>query len=1141
VTISSDTYGWSHGTVELKLGLYDAATNQLKQTWTASNDSSLGGINVELASQDQTFYPVFDDARIVNRTDLDLDGYARRFDLEFNVDSNISGSFYVKLYEDDILFDDLVWTSPTYSVNGTTSDYHSYTVLTDDHGLYHGTAEFKLELYDAATGQRKQTWTAADDADLGGVKVELTYEDADEHDAQGLIEKGIEKLLTMGKAYFEQRNEHPVLGGAISVEASLFADALTFINPAIMAPVARVLDIAGTTLDFGIYVDLADLLIDGNGDWWTQDGDDGYVTLQLTAGGTLISLSFLPDSPISFSGSLASESVEEFRHGEPQLTGADLLEVDLGYGPLEVSFGAGLSLGFDPSATDWKLDVGVDALSFQGVFLSIDVRRDVLWSLFNSTPLLGGMSNVFLSAIESAVSINLGTGSAPSLASILVSQVTGEALPPVVRWAAEETTGEIVSFDGGYDANDDGVGDGYYPGFAPDWLGSPPAVAPFLTDITVKNTGYLSDDYFVRLREEPSDWFVGAYDGFWPAAWDDKCDVTDVGALATADTSWLIGPESGAVARELVFDLYHDGFGPWANEYLGSYRVTVVPGEPAVEEPEIDVQRGGTDNVHSHAFGQVTLGQSASQVFTVRNEGDAPLTVSQASGLSGPFSINPVNGGGTGDDWIVDAGSTRQFTVTYQPTTRGDHNATLMLSNNDSDEDSYQITFTGTGVSPAEIEVKQNTTLIADNSSVFDFGSVLEGSGGREFIFTINNVGDLNLTVGSVVLDNNIGFQVTQQPNSTVAGGNSTTFRVKLLGDTLGGKSAEVRFSNNDNDENPFNFAVSGEVMDTTSPSVTSVELNGGLSQRSKIASIAITFSEEVALSAGALSLHNDTTGEDFDLSTVPFNATTCTWDTSDVALTDGYYAGTLAAAGVEDTAGNPMADDYEFTFHVLKCDANGDGKVDGGDLAIWQQHYDPLGQNPNTPGMGDWNGDGKVDGGDLALWQQRYNPLGLPAVLMKAGAAPAVAEVEPIGTVQAISQIEQVAGVVEDQAESGSSGSSGLKLMDSGFATGYAATVDLLAFLTDTGQESPATPAGNQEGNPVPSATDVASVPTLLQEAANSETAVNGDSNEHTPMIAPGAAEGSEGKGNDAELSDLDDLVTNILSLPELEVLSSL
>ena len=63
----------------------------------------------------------------------------------------------------------------------------------------------------------------------------------------------------------------------------------------------------------------------------------------------------------------------------------------------------------------------------------------------------------------------------------------------------------------------------------------------------------------------------------------------------------------------------------------------------------------------------------------------------------------------------------------------------------------------------------------------------------------------------------------------------------------------------------------------------------------------------------------------------------------------------------------------------LLPGDANADFKVDGADLALWQQNYDPLGLNPdnNYWEHGDWNDDGKIDGGDLGLWQQNYSPLG--------------------------------------------------------------------------------------------------------------------------------------------------------------------
>jgi hypothetical protein len=67
-------------------------------------------------------------------------------------------------------------------------------------------------------------------------------------------------------------------------------------------------------------------------------------------------------------------------------------------------------------------------------------------------------------------------------------------------------------------------------------------------------------------------------------------------------------------------------------------------------------------------------------------------------------------------------------------------------------------------------------------------------------------------------------------------------------------------------------------------------------------------------------------------------------------------------------------------TVALTPGDANGDGLVDGADLAAWQAHYDPLGMNANTFDMGDWNTDGRVDGADLALWQAHYDPFGAGA-----------------------------------------------------------------------------------------------------------------------------------------------------------------
>ena len=79
-------------------------------------------------------------------------------------------------------------------------------------------------------------------------------------------------------------------------------------------------------------------------------------------------------------------------------------------------------------------------------------------------------------------------------------------------------------------------------------------------------------------------------------------------------------------------------------------------------------------------------------------------------------------------------------------------------------------------------------------------------------------------------------------------------------------------------------------------------------------------------------------------------------------------------ATGFENSA---LQSTHFCVIVPVQGDANVDTRVDGGDLALWQQNYDPLGTGNNTFAMGNWNADNKIDGGDLALWQQNYDPIG--------------------------------------------------------------------------------------------------------------------------------------------------------------------
>ncbi len=102
-------------------------------------------------------------------------------------------------------------------------------------------------------------------------------------------------------------------------------------------------------------------------------------------------------------------------------------------------------------------------------------------------------------------------------------------------------------------------------------------------------------------------------------------------------------------------------------------------------------------------------------------------------------------------------------------------------------------------------------------------------------------------------------------------------------------------------------------------------------------------------------------------------------------SLADDQFGGSVALDGTtmiggafgDDTKGSAAGAAYVFSAAVRPGDANYDGKIDGTDLIIWQQNYDPLSAHANTWAMGDWNADGKIDGADLALWRANYSPLG--------------------------------------------------------------------------------------------------------------------------------------------------------------------
>jgi hypothetical protein len=123
-----------------------------------------------------------------------------------------------------------------------------------------------------------------------------------------------------------------------------------------------------------------------------------------------------------------------------------------------------------------------------------------------------------------------------------------------------------------------------------------------------------------------------------------------------------------------------------------------------------------------------------------------------------------------------------------------------------------------TVLAPQEIDIKGNSVSIPSGASntpvVTDdtlFADTDVASGSVVHTFTIHNLGGATLTLGTASLNNTTDFSITQPASSSVGGGTDTTFTVTFNPASLGNKICMVSIPNNDTDENPYTFNISGK------------------------------------------------------------------------------------------------------------------------------------------------------------------------------------------------------------------------------------------------------------------------------------------------------------------------------------------
>lgn len=210
------------------------------------------------------------------------------------------------------------------------------------------------------------------------------------------------------------------------------------------------------------------------------------------------------------------------------------------------------------------------------------------------------------------------------------------------------------------------------------------------------------------------------------------------------------------------------------------------------------------------------------------------------------------------------------------------------------------------GSSQPEISVTWGGNNIADNAGSVstangtDFGVVTQGTT-VDRAFVVSNSGPGTLNTSGLVLPT--GFTLIEGLSANISSGQFDTFTVRLNTAGVGFYGGDVRFTTNDSDENPYNFAIYGNVTGVTNqaPSIfgpTSISRSTGQT----ISFTSLLSASDPDGSVAYYYFSDATPGTDNGYLTLDGNRATAPITVSVADLYRvGYYTGTIAGS-------NPIA-----------------------------------------------------------------------------------------------------------------------------------------------------------------------------------------------------------------------------------------
>jgi hypothetical protein len=344
------------------------------------------------------------------------------------------------------------------------------------------------------------------------------------------------------------------------------------------------------------------------------------------------------------------------------------------------------------------------------------------------------------------------------------------------------------------------------PGTAIDF-GTTPVGTPLVRTFTVRNLGLT--DLYIFGNNGPSGFEV-------------------VGTLTP------IVPPQGQITFQVKLDATTAGvysgtfqlFNSDLNETPFDFPIKGTVGAVSANTPEIQVMDGNNDvtNGVTINFGTTAVSTNLTKTFTVNNIGNADLNlINDATFTGNGFTVNSF----TSPKKLAN-GESVTFQVTLNAIAAGNYSGTVAFDNDDSDEKSFKFSVTGVvdGSSTAnkpEIQVLEGATDIVKDSKV-DFGITQVGKPVTK-IFNIKNMGAADLTLTSDVTGAANGFNINSFTSPvTLSPGKEINFQIILSATAVGSFNSTLSFANDDSDENPFSFSVSG-VVDPGTPPPTSLQV----------------------------------------------------------------------------------------------------------------------------------------------------------------------------------------------------------------------------------------------------------------------------------------------------------------------------